>query len=278
MSQDPTLYVIFHGSFAFFQTDQNITVLIPDLGTAHSYRAGGWLVETPIEKGSQHVLTNVTGGTDGLKNFLISGAKPPTASNNLFATLVFPRPKRFHALFQVVVPLRGIPLVSTDVIIPYIHVFEYTYATGPLLGTQWAPSSAELASWPQPLTLHIVSEEESRQSEEHPVDAFGITCSLLGMKLDFRVDEIHIKLASIQDPVPPGMEERCFEFAPLYIRRDNLLKIAQGKEETGQLIDPWSNLLCGPDNIKELAGEWFAIGLGPLGNESCLSLSADGSS
>jgi hypothetical protein len=191
------------------------------------------------------------------------------------------RPKKFYPLFQIVIPKGAInPIQNNDLVIPYVHVFEYTYTeTQPSLGTQWVPSPSELASWPKPLTLHVLSEELFPLSGEHPEKAFGTTCRLLGASLDLDPSlSTTFKSANTQEPFPPNMENRLFEFAPLDARRHDLLTIAQGKEKTGRLVDPWENLPRGSGNIEELASKWFFGHPGPFGNEACLQLSAAGRS
>jgi len=54
------LNVLFHGLFVFVDRPNGIEVLIPDMGADHVYRAGEWLGETTLARGS-YELSGVSG-------------------------------------------------------------------------------------------------------------------------------------------------------------------------------------------------------------------------
>ena len=278
--QPKTLYVICHGAIALLQTDYNLVMMIPDLGSTHTYRAGSWLAETSIEKGSLNILENVTGGTADVPNLLDMTPHPATTARPPFATFILPRPIKVHPLFQVKIPKEtfvsssgSIPLTD-DLVIPFVPVLEYSYTSTPQLGRIWPVISDDLTGLPDnPLTLHIFAEDEVELNDGHPTEAFNRTCQLLGLDLALSpaADKTLRLSAGPQVPIPPGLENRCCEFQPLDERRAALLGIAKAKESGANITDPWASLPCG--NLTVLGRLFFDIDPEQdNSNASCLSV------
>jgi hypothetical protein len=282
--QPKTLYVICHGALALLQTDYNLIIMIPDLGSIHTYRAGTWLAETTIEKGSLNILESVTGGAADVPNLLDTTPRPATAARPPFATFILPRPLKVHPLFQVKIPKDTFTLasgpnpLSDDLVIPFVPVLEYSYTDTPKLGDIWPVVSDDLTGIPDnPLTLHIFAEDERPLNDGHPTDAFNRTCELLGLNLILTPEaDQGLRLhAASQEPLPPGLENRCFEFQPLVERRAALLAIAKAKESGTNVPDPWASLPCG--NLTLLGRLFFDIdSIQDNNNASCLSVPVGG--
>src|SRR6266852_2607314 len=111
------LNVIFHGLFGFDQetkTKEEIAVYIPNMGSAHRYKAGNWLAETTLAKG-EYKLEGVTkGSTDNKlnkdRNIVLDDVavkanpdKPP------YATLRLPYPSLpIQSLRRLTIPADGL--------------------------------------------------------------------------------------------------------------------------------------------------------------------------
>jgi hypothetical protein len=266
--QEKTLYVICHGALAILQTDSNIIIMIPDMERNHTYRAGTWLAETSIEKGSLNVLENVIGGNGTVPNLLDSTPRPATASRPPFATFILPRPINVYPLFQVTIAKEALNSTSgaqaptKDLVVPYVPVLEYRYTTAPRLGNIWPVATDDLAGLSDnPMTLHIFAEDEIPVDDEHSADAFNRTCELLGVNVAFAsqpTTKVISKTAGPAVAIPPGLERRCFEFQPLDERRSSLLAITKAKQNGSNLIDPLVFLPC--NDLSALAKQFFGIG------------------
>ena len=106
-SQEPILNVIFHGAFAFLEEEkeQRIRAMIPVIAQ-HAYRAGNWLGETLLSRGT-YELKGVTRGRASqfnIKQNLIVKSKKPAAKPQPYATLFFPLPRKITSLRTAKVP------------------------------------------------------------------------------------------------------------------------------------------------------------------------------
>jgi hypothetical protein len=270
MSTQPTptpkrLYVICHGALATRQDAQSITIMIPNLGATHSYRAGTWLAETTIQEGSLTTLEDVTGGMATLPYLGAVDTRIDPTVRPPFATFVLPRPINVYPLFQVIVSkdafvtTNGAVLPTADLVVPYIPVFEYNYTETPTFGDLWPVATDQLTGLPDdPLTLHIYAEDEIPTDDGHSVEAFNLSCRLLGLNFLLASD-------LQQDPakggplpaVPPGMENRLFEFQPLDHRREALLTVSEAIQSGAHIPNPWSSL---PTDLGDLAVLFFGNG------------------
>jgi hypothetical protein len=283
---EKTLYVICHGALALLQTSTNLIIMIPDLGSTHTYRAGTWLAETSIEKGSMYMLENVTGGQGSLVNANISAAPPAPPALPPFATFLLPLPQAVYSPFKITIPnslFTATPINSSpdgSLTVEYVTVLEYTYTVLPSLGGIWpvaGDNSTILTD--NPLTLHIYAEDEIELDDAHSVSAFNLTAQMLGLK--YRLPDplplrgFQAKAVKPLGPVPPGLENRCFEFQPLDSRRDSLLQIATAKQTGNSIPDPWSSMTI--NSLERLAIAFFGGAFSPLSldnsNGSCLNLS-----
>jgi hypothetical protein len=263
--QQKRLYVICHGALAMLQTDQNLVLMIPDLGSKHSYRVGTWLAETTIDKGSLMVLQNVIGGSGNVPNLLTNMPVPSTAAKAPYATFVLPRPVQVFPLFQAIIskdalmPGPGATPLTADLIVPYLPVLEYGYVNAPSLGNVWPVVPDDLKGLPaDPLTLHIYAEDEIEIDDAHAVDAFNLSCQLLGLNISLPQptgSAVHIVTPGPLTPIPPGLENRCVEFQPLDLRRRSLLTITQAKQSMTSVTDPWGSLNC--VDLQGLANTFF---------------------
>jgi len=264
--QQKTLYVICHGALAILQTEQNLILMIPDMGSKHTYRVGTWLAETTIEKGSSFVLENVIGGSGSVPNLLDRHPGQSTATQRPYATFTFPRPRQVHSLFQCTIPkdtlisAPGSAALTADVIVPYLPILEYGYSITPQLGNVWPVSLDELTGLPDnPLTLHIYAEDEVALDDSHAVDAFNMTCQLLGLdvSLPLPTDENQspVRPATQVDLPPRGLENRRCEFQPLEQRRKAMLALSKAKQSLGAIVDPWASLQS--RDLNALGREFF---------------------
>src|SRR5262245_50492105 len=107
-----TLNVILHGTFAFKVNNNpaGITVLIPKL-KHHVCLAGNWLGETELLTGptpATYTLEGVKrdGGGEPKRsvNLFIKPTNQPPDPEHLYATLIFPTPRKITSLRVVEVP------------------------------------------------------------------------------------------------------------------------------------------------------------------------------
>jgi hypothetical protein len=270
-----TLYVVFHGSFAFYQTSGSILALIPDMGSEHAYLAGPWLGETTLEPGSAHALTGVKGGGGKFSRVLapscqidLTGASGrghgmqhahgsmAMSGSGLYSMLLFPRPIAVHELCKGVFHPGSIHDLDRDtsnteeVYCPYVPVFEYTHKGKAALGSHWQlpPDKAAAAAGESPtaLTLHILSTAPKRVGPEHVRMAFQNAMRLLGRASELKLekdDSIEPAPDNLQVPLPDYFQKRPFELQPLQMRNDAVRAIAVEKQALKDLSDPWSSLI-----------------------------------
>lgn len=100
----PTLYlnVIFHGLCVFVERKTDIAVFLPNMGDEHVYRAGTWLAETSLKRGSEFVLDGVKSGRalfDRQKYLFIPNLR--RSRKQPFVRMTFPRPLEIFQLRPV---------------------------------------------------------------------------------------------------------------------------------------------------------------------------------
>jgi hypothetical protein len=208
------------------------------------------------------VLENVTGGTGLVPNLLSSKPVASTTAKAPYATFILPRPIQVFPLFQAVVSkdaLTSSSEISSDLIAPYVPVLEYSYIDSPQLGNVWPVDANDLQGLPtDPLTLHIYAEDEIELDDAHAVDAFNLSCQLLGLNISLLPpaagDTPLVKQGEV-GMIPPGLENRCCEFQPLDMRRTALLAITQAKQNNTALTDPWGSLNC--QDMQSVANAFF---------------------
>lgn len=108
-SQQLTLNVILHGTFAFVQKEKEIHALIPDI-KQHANRAGNWLGETALRSGT-YKLAGVDPEPRGKlfnsnKNLIVK-YKDRRDRPKPYATVIFPRPKEITSLRVAEIPTRS---------------------------------------------------------------------------------------------------------------------------------------------------------------------------
>ncbi len=134
-----TLYVIFHGSWAFMERSKNPTGILACAADipAHTFTAGSWLAETKILRGSHLHLKdaagrkNEKGQCDRLRNhekdLIIFPPKKP-CPELAYATIHLPMPTKIHA--ELVVPgtratIKPAPTKPGHDNMGLVPVFEY---------------------------------------------------------------------------------------------------------------------------------------------------------
>ncbi len=288
--RDPkTLYVIFHGAIALYQTDSSILALIADMGSDHQYLAGSWLAEQELERGSVHVLTGVKTGTDQFKNTLFPSADVDctghhcdamgsmTTGNAPYAVLQFPLPDQAIEMFPVVVKGGSIQVddesgnpqpIKDDVPIPFTPVLQYTVNGAPRLGSHWpgagidASSEADLPY----RTLHVYAENPvplGRFRRAHISTAFTRACGLISKTASF-TNKLTACLPKRLPDLPYGLEQRIFEFQPLALRIQALHQLGLSKQRCpGQIDDPWEN----PPSVGHAYCRYFKVGCPEIGED-----------
>ena len=291
-----TLYVIFHGAIAFYQTDTSILALIADLGSDHQYLAGSWLAEQELERGSVHALTGVQAGAAKFGSPIFPAAdvdctghhcdamgSQAMGPNAPYAILQFPLPCQVTPMFEAVLADGSIQGVNGEQRIPFTPVFQYTVNGKPRLGSHWPGDGIEPSSEAdlQYRTLHVFAENPvplGMFRRTHVSTAFGRACGLLGRTASF-TEKLSVSLPDPLPPLPCGLEDRIFEFQPLDQRIAALHQIGLSKQKCpDQIFDPWGDR----PSVKDAYCQYFNVGCPPsllLGDDiTCIPATAAGNS
>jgi hypothetical protein len=238
-----TLYVIFHGSIAFYDDRYLpwIDAFVSDMKDEHVYRCGKFLNEFTIPRGSDLSLSGVTPGSDSLSNYVdrfvhVPGAKVKVDAS--YSRLRFPRPKKIWHCVNFKKP-------NDPKKICIVTAFQYDFRLVDRLRLRmfldvgrsrchsgkpstrpecfpWDPTASDKT----PLTLHIYAEEEAGLHERQR--DLEVTCDLLGHAVSIDPSEYTERP---QGEVPPGLEAR----APWEINL-SLSRRAAWLAEVGSLI------------------------------------------
>jgi hypothetical protein len=141
----------------------------------HTYKAGSWLAETPIERGSRIELQGVTGGTADIYQapFLVHVPRPYTVTQRRrAATVIVPKPFRILGYLRAtdpdyVVELQtASPLRFQSLAEALVLVYNYTDANQVLLdGHYWQPCTT-----PESISLHLDATSDVPEGAEHIAD------------------------------------------------------------------------------------------------------------
>jgi hypothetical protein len=165
-----SLYVILHGLTVVSERGPDLQIVLPDV-PGHEQKAGAWLAETPIQKGSVMRLSGVNPGTKSVSqtDFSLNLTGTAVTSQARAATLVLPRPKEILGLLlaqdqaQYVARTKDLKTVfhklATVTVLSYDYPDENEVA---LEGHYWEPAATGGA-----VTLHIVSTSYEPEDQAH---------------------------------------------------------------------------------------------------------------
>ncbi len=265
------LNVILHGLFDFNQEtkDKNkekdeIAVYIPNMGSAHLYKAGNWLAEITLEEGADLRLEGVTNGSTDNKlnkdrNIVLDDVpvkpnpdkpnpgKPPNPDKPAYAyaTLRLPYPSLpIQSLRRLTIPadglggdtarkvLNGRAAVQTATVQVLTYAFESDASLS--LGTHpWEPVLEDGY-----VNLHVFSEPELNPMEEHLREAFKASMDLFeGVKLTLESPAQPADLDTEKKEIPPGVHE--LELEDLVHRQRRLAVLGRAIKESRDLNAIW---------------------------------------
>jgi hypothetical protein len=228
-----TLYVFLHGLIGVRcqGPGQGIELLIPDVGTEHSYRIGEFIGETTLQPSpAPYHLRNVDAGpvesfdpgahlvTNELHD-LCDGAK-------LYARILLPGAAAIHSVLKV--DLSGViedpagRLCQTK-IATMIPVLEYSFRdprkvalSGDRLNV--APIKDKDGHWY--MNLHIFAEEDLERTDDHTLGGFDAVAALFDFDCPPRLASVANIPVPYWGPRPKGTTK--IEFASLALRTREL--------------------------------------------------------
>jgi hypothetical protein len=206
---ETTFYLVLHGEIAIYDGEgESISIFTPPM-PEHVYMAGPWLGEERIPEGLTLQLTGVNEmiGTDLLRNYpdqfvIFQGGRLNPAGSYL--EIRAPRPVKIHPcgltpLFDYSITLDGPPGVSLllpkgSTFPPFIAeccVLEYQISEGvkqpPALELVTGPDPTVQATWiggqnslTRGFSMHIYTESDATEKEEHAAASFHSAAAILG--------------------------------------------------------------------------------------------------
>jgi hypothetical protein len=202
--------------------DGKLEIAMPRVN-GHAYRAGSWLAETPIERGTRVELQGVTGGTANIYNtgFLANVPRPFTVTQRRrHATVIVPKPIEILGFLRAgdvelhtTPPLRSPTLAEMLVL-----VYDYADANQVLLqGHYWQPSTT-----PDSISLHLISTSEVPEGAQHIADT------------EDALSEVFLHYPGMQYNVRPGP-------AWMDSKHPNFGNLAGRRESRGSVLEPNDN-------------------------------------
>jgi hypothetical protein len=184
------LYVFLHGLICLVETKDKFLGLVVDMGSEHSYRAGDWLTELPVERGAVITLKNVStgAGTVDVSQVSVIQAETLFPFPQLYATLVFPRPSRVLTLRRTDIPpdvltgggLSRLSRPREDTMtLSSLNILQYDFEDAGAVhldGHPWGPPTVYRE--PRVATLHFYAEPEVGKSMMHPIEEFNASSRL----------------------------------------------------------------------------------------------------
>lgn len=256
-----TLHVIFHGTFVFHLTDENVEVLIPKIG-GHVYRIGNWLGETDLLGGQDWVggleyqLKGVPPGKGPmpLADNLVCDhkeLKPPAELQPLLvAKLILPYP------FKAMTPRRakmdpgkltGHQLLSYQGNVGTLQIFTYQFGDDAaihlgydgIVGPVWEPAAS---GDPKVINLHVFAAHEHAP---RPGGAMACQKTALTRCFDLfkdpgpAIEESRVPKLSIfgAEPLPDGVLREEMEDLEPRLRR--LAQAGRMKKDNRDLNQMW---------------------------------------
>jgi hypothetical protein len=149
------------------QRSTGIEILIPDMGTEHTYRAGEWLGERVLASGT-YFLSGVVpenGLCNEKQNVIVQSCQPVVSPSSLYARIIMPRPHCFHHLGQV--PLRE----DAD-----LHVDSSITIKGHTAGTPYTLSTLQVLKYAivdnDPKNVRLGCHEFTKSAQEFGDDFY----------------------------------------------------------------------------------------------------------
>jgi hypothetical protein len=195
------LYVVLHGLISLVQEDESgFQAFVLDMGAAHRYLVGNWLLENEIAKGASEQLVGVDtpavgAKLDPQKNPIVKGATlPPLSHPSVRAVFKLPPPE---AIFHLTVGnFQGAALQDTGnklkeppKSIAGVRVFRYGLQNPAAvkLGSLWSCPTPIKAKGQRVAVLHIYSqpgvELDPLHAIAHNKSEFETSANLLGAQL-----------------------------------------------------------------------------------------------
>jgi hypothetical protein len=173
--------VFIHGNIVLVERRDELLAVVIDMEDQHTYRAGNWLTELPVERGTRARLSGVATGSEGLSPLetILSGVRLLPDSPHIYATFSLPK-----------------------------HIVEYDsadLASARLEGFDW--KAVPFAPDHPVATLHLIAEPESEVEPDHTMVEFN-TASKIFEGADV---VLHRKLSL---PEPDNLEDGFPEVLP----------------------------------------------------------------
>ena len=252
-SQEPPLNVIFHGAFAFLEEEKKhrIRTMIPVIAQ-HAYRAGNWLGETHLMRGT-YELRGVTQGRVSqfsAKQNLIVKSKKPAAKPQPYATIFFPLPRKITSLRTARVPTTSFTnqnhllVKGKEQHVSTLQIFTYSFKDANQLllksahgGHYWEPvikASKKNGKVERSVNLHIFSVEDS-VDEPYQVDDFERCAQLLASNVRLVNGCAYQPTGITEGDLPYGVTAAETEdLAPRNLRLARLGRLLSQGDDTNQ--------------------------------------------
>jgi hypothetical protein len=228
-----TLYLFLHGLWVVQESQSGLEIALPHISD-HVYKAGSWLMETPILPKSELQLTGVESGTDSFANtqLMVSLKGCSLTTRGRAATLLLPRPRKILHLLHVTAPqsVLTIPpapskrpqlgfVVRRDTgetwnAIATVEVLLYDYKDEnevALNGHYWEPCTTGTAGPPTAgatggvagaISLHIIATSEGPISLTHESETHKVLKKVINGYSDLTFNEPTFPVAWVDDGDP----------------------------------------------------------------------------
>ncbi len=212
------LYIFLHGLIGVVDQPQGIELLIPNVGTHHSYRFGEFLGEVTLQPSSaSYRITGIDGGSyrfDPAVHLVTSKFVPVCGQPNLYASIKLPLPDKIHSVLQVDLtdviedPCQHLAGTSRQRnIATMIPVLEYHFKDSRKLLFGGDPLNVAPIRFGHNsyVNLHIFAEEDIERVSDHTLAGFDAVAGLFEFDCAPRLISLgNIPPATPVGPLPAG--------------------------------------------------------------------------
>ena len=224
-SDSGKLFVFLHGNIVLLERQNDLLAIFIDMGADHVYRAGNWLLETTIQRGTRASLENVQAGSAGSSTLetTLKGVEFLHNSSLVHSVFTLKKPK---------VPITALRLTSTSqanlsITAPAVHhppagdalggvrIIEYDFddvAKVKLDNFAWR--AALFSPENRVSTLHLFAEPDGEVGPNHNREEFRTAALVLqGVNVDMQTvpSMAPLEICGYPQGLPRAEVETLFE-------------------------------------------------------------------